>query len=282
MSRLRKLSRRLVPVLLVLLAVLFVLPVLLTLAGSLMSPGEAAARFGAEESFGRPWGATLIPDVVTLRQYYTLLIENTSYLGMFWNSVLYAVLITLFSNVVSIPLAFVFAKVRFRGSGALFFLFIVTMMMPFQVTLLPFFIVLSRLELLNTMWALVLPSVFAPLGVFLLRQFIRGVPDEYMEAALLETNSVFHVLTRIIVPSAKNGVIAMNILIFAEAWNMVEQPLLFLEDTVKYPLSAAMSGIMSANLDVSFSGSVLFLAPIVALYLCFEEQIVEGLESFKW
>ena len=274
---------RLAPLLLILLAALFALPVLYTLAGSLMSPGEAAARFhAAGPAFGKPYGPSLIPGVATLRQYYALLVENYGYLGMFWNSMLYAAAITLGANLFTIPLAYVFAKHRFKGSNVLFFVFLLTMMMPFQVTLLPFYIMLGRLELLGTAWSLILPSVFAPTGVFLLRQFLRGVPDELIEAASLETNSALKILVRIVVPSAKNGIIAMNILIFAEAWNMVEQPLLFLRDAAKYPLSAAMNGIIASNLGVSFSGSVLFMAPIIVLYLCFEEQIVEGLESFKW
>jgi len=268
---------------LLLLAAVFMAVVVLTVIGSFMSPGEVASRFQPEAAaFGKSKGLTLIPDVVTISQYYKLLIENISYLGMFWNSIWYAVLITLFSNLVTIPAAFVFSKLKFKGSDALFFVFLLTMMMPFQVTLLPVYIVLSRTGLLNTSWALILPSVFAPFGVFLLRQFLRATPDEYVEAASLETNSVFRILFHIIIPTAKNGVIAMNILVFSEAWNMVEAPQLFIADAAKHPLSAAMNGIMGTNLDVSFAGSVLFLAPIIVLYLCFEEQIIKGLESFKW
>ena len=275
--------RRVSKIVLILLAVIFIMPILFTFAGSLMSPGEALSRYQpAGGGFGRPEGLTLIPGVVTLSQYYQLFIENLKYLGMFWNSVLYAVVITVLANLVVIPLAFVFAKIKFKGRDILFFLFILTMMMPFQVTLLPIYIVLSRAELLNTVWSLILPSIFAPLGVFLLRQFLGALPDEIIEVASLETNSIIRILTRIVIPMAKNGVIAMNILIFAEAWNMVEQPLLFLKDATLYPLSAAMNGVMSTNLSVAFSGSVLFMAPVVVLYLCFEEQIVEGLESFKW
>ena len=276
-------KKRLAVFLLFLLAGAFALPILYTFAGSMMSPGEALSRFQkTSRSFGEPYGPSLIPGVVTLKQYYSLLIENSKYLGMFWNSVFYAAVITALSNIFIIPLSFVFAKSKFRGSNSLFFVFILTMMMPFQVTLLPIYLVLSGTSLLNTSWSLILPSVFAPTGVFLLRQFMRNVPDEYMEAASLETNSVFAILTRVVIPSSKNGVIAMNILVFAEAWNMVEQPLLFLNDMTKYPLSVAMNGIMSTNLNVAFSGSVLFMAPIIVLYLCFEEQIVEGLESLKW
>jgi len=272
-----------VPGLLVVLAVGFVLPILFTVIGSVMTPSEVSGRFQSDGAkFGQPYGLTLIPGRVTLSQFYSLLIENLSYLGMFWNSVFYAGAITVLANIIIIPAAFVFAKIKFRGSNILFFIFILTMMMPFQVTLLPVYITLSRTNLLNTVWSLILPSVFAPLGVFLLRQYMLGIPDEYLEAASLETNSAFHILWYIVIPTAKNGIIAMNILVFAEAWNMVEQPLLFLSDTVKYPLSAAMNSIISSNLDVSFSGSILFLAPIVSLYLFFEEQIVEGLENFKW
>jgi len=276
-------KKSIVLLILFMLAAVFLLPVLLTLVGSLMSPGEVTARFApGGGSFGKPRGLTLIPTMVTLKQYYTLLIENAAYLNMFWKSVFYASVITVCANIFVIPLAFVFAKLPFRGSNVIFFIFLLTMMMPFQVTLLPVYIVLSRTGLLDTAWSLTLPSIFAPFGVFLLRQFIRGVPNEYTEAALLETNSVIKILRYVIIPTAKNGVIAMSILIFAEAWNLVEQPILFLSDPRKYPLSAAMNGIMTSNLNVAYSGSILFLTPIVVLYLCFEEQIIEGLESYKW
>jgi multiple sugar transport system permease protein len=155
------------------------------------------------------------------------------------------------------------------------------MMMPFQVTLLPNYIQARFLGIYDTYWAIILPGVFAPFGVFLLRQFMRYIPDEFIEAVSLESQSVADILRIAIIPALKPGIIALAVLSFAESWNMVEQPLVLMEDSLRYPLSIALNSIIERSTNVAFAGSVIFMIPIVILYCYFDEHIFKGIGNLR-
>ena len=270
-------------ILLVLLVTLFLLPILLTVAASLMTQGEVLRRFGsAVPGPGQGAGVTLIPDVVSLQQFYSLLVENEQYSMMFWTSVRYSLVITALSNFVTIPVAFVFAKVRFRFSGVLFVLYLMTMMLPFSVTLLPNYIMLNQMSLLDTVWAVILPMSFAPFGVFLLRQFMIDIDDEIIAAARLETESYFSLMRYVILPSVRPGLLIMNILVFAECWTMVELPRLFLNNPEDMPLSVSLNTLMNQDISVAFAGSVFYMIPVGLMFIFFSKEIVSGLERYRW
>lgn len=216
----------------------------------------------------------------TLWQYVELLITNHTVLRYFWNSVLYATAITVVCLLVSFPLGFLFAKVKFFGRDALFFIYIVVMLLPFQATLLPNYIGLRDMKLLNTPYALVLPLMFSPLAVFLFRQFIIGIEDEVLEYTLLETSSVWKVLRYVVLPQTKEAFFALGILLFCESWNLVEQALLFTaknEDI--WPLSVMLSNIPK---DVTYAGATIYMYPVMVLFLCFRGVFSKAMEKFKW
>lgn len=272
-------KKALIMVFLLLLALLFLFPVVASVTNSLMTGTEISKLYG-KDSGGV---ISLVPSKITLNQYYELLVEKYSYIHMFWNSVMLSGIITFFHVIISILSAFVFAKVRFKAREPLFFTYIVVMMMPFQVTLLPNYIMAKRvLGIFDTYWAIILPGIFAPFGVFLLRQFMKYIPDEFLEAISLESNSVFDTLRIAIIPNVKPGIIALTVLTFAENWNMVEQPLVLLEDKLKHPLSIALNSVIEQAGNIAFAGSVVYMIPIVILFIYFEEQIVEGLGNFKF
>lgn len=267
-------GRRLVYILLMILSILFLFPVIATLTGSFMSSSEVGLTYN-EGSI------TLIPAKITISQYYELLIEKYRYLNMFWNSVKLSVSITILHVVIAVTSAYVFAKVEFKGRNTLFFIYIVVMMMPFQVTLLPNYIQARFLGTYDTYWAIILPGIFAPFGVFLLRQFMKYIPNEFIEAVSIESDSVFDILKIAIIPAIKPGIIALCVLTFAENWNMVEQPLVLMENTLKYPLSIALNSIIERSTDIAFAGSIVFIIPIVILYFYFEEHISEGISNMR-
>lgn len=265
-------------IMIVLSALIFLFPVITTISNSFMTMTEIARNYGAEGT----GLISLIPGKIAFNQYYELLIERFEYLNMFWNSVKLSVIITFFHVLIAVLTAFVFAKVKFRGREALFFVFIVVMMMPFQVTLLPNYIQAKFINIYDTYLAIILPGVFAPFGVFLLRQFMKCIPDEFIDAMVLESNSVIDVLRIAIVPLVKPGIIALAVLTFAENWNMVEQPLVLLQDITKYPLSVALNSIAQRAGSIAFAGSVIYMIPILILYFYFEEHIISGLTSAKF
>ncbi len=256
-------------------ALVFALPVVIIICASFMGAGELAAVFRA----GAP--LRLIPYEVTPEGYFGLLFKSQTYMATFWNSMLIALAVTLGNTLVSLTAAFVLIKARLSILKPLLFLYIVAALMPFQVTLLPNYILIRQLGLYNTWGALILPGVFAPFGVFLLHQFLKGMPEEWVEAALMETSSLTRVLIGIAAPAMKPGLIAVMVLSFSEAWNMVEQPLVLLKDDWRYPLSLALNSLKDGGLHILFPGAVLFMAPTVLLYFLFEDELVTGLHAMR-
>ncbi len=255
----------------VIAAALFLLPLLIMLCTSLMGAEEVAVVAKANAPL------RLIPYRVTLEGYFELLFASQTYLATFWNSVLIALSVTAGQAAVALIVAFVLCKIRFHFSGVLFLLYVVAALMPFQVTLLPNYILAKSLKIYNSWWALILPGVFAPCGVFLLHQFIKGVPDDMVEAAMLETSSLPRMLLSIIAPAAKPGILCVMVLAFSEAWNMVEQPLILLKDAWRYPLSLALNTLKDGGMGVLYPGAVLFMLPTVLIYFLFEDELIRGL-----
>ena len=244
------------PIILAALALLFVIPVVST----------------AIKSFSFEGGAGL-------KQYWELFVTNFTYLDFFWNSVLYAMVITVVCIVISLPLGFLFAKVNFKGRDSLFFIFILVMMLPFQATLLPNYIQLRDFNMLNTPLALTVPMMFSPFAVFLLRQFMKTIPNDLIDYTMIETSSVFKTFRYAIFPQIKPAIVSLAILIFCESWNMVDQALIFsMENNDIMPLSVILSEIPE---NVRYAGGTVYMFPIIMLFVMFRETLEESMEAYK-
>ena len=271
MKRIKKIG---ISVFVSILALVFLLPLVATVCGSFMTQPELNHAFAAGEL------PHLLPRRFSLGGYKELLFSDGSYLRMFWNSLLIASVAALGNACAGLLVGYGLAKVRFPCRTVLRFLYIVVMMMPFQVTLLPNYMVLRRLGLLDTLWALMLPGIFAPLGVFLMTQFLRSMPMEEIKAARLDNATLPRFLVRIVLPRAWPGLAACLLLSFAETWNMVEQPLVLLTTRSLYPLSMAFSASGSdVCTPVMLAGAVLYMLPALFLYLIFEEELISGIGS---
>lgn len=269
------------------LATVFVFPIALTLTNSLMTESEigvnlfAISKDRSGEDDPRIDGSYVnlkwIPDKVTLEQYYHVLVKKPQFLHMFWNSVRMTVPIIAGQLVVASLAAYAFALLRFRLKEPLFFLYIVTMLMPFQVTLVPNFIVADKLGLLNTHQSIIYPGVFGAFGVFLLRQFM-SMPYDYVEAARVDGANHLQIFVRVALPMCKPGLAALAILLFVDSWNMVEQPLIFLHDAIKQPLSVYLSAIGEGERGIAFAACAIYMAPMLLLMLYAEPYLVEGIQ----
>jgi len=219
----------------------------------------------------------LIPDVVVLKQYYNVLIKKTQFLFMFWNSVLITFPIVIGQTIVATLAAYAFAKLKFRGRNFLFFLYIIVMLMPFQVTLVPNYLMAGQLGLLNSRWSIIFPGIFSTFGVFLLKQYMEQIPDSYIEAARVDGANQLQIFLKIIVPMSRAGIAAMAILVFIDNWNMVEQPLIFLQDAAKQPLSLYLSRIIGGEKGLAFAASTLYMMPVLLNFLYAEKNLLEGI-----
>lgn len=275
-------------VLLAILAVIFLFPLILTVSNSFMKEPEINENYRAvmqtaqaeqQKSTVREYAnLKLVPDEVSIEQYYIVLIKRLKFLIMFWNSVKMVLPIVLGQILVSSMAAYAFGKLDFRWREQLFFLYIITMMMPFQVTLVPNYIIADKLGIIGRYSSIILPGIFATFGVFLLRQFMVYIPDQYAEAARVDGANHFDIFTRIVLPMTKTGIAALAILVFIDNWNMVEQPLVFLQEADTWPLSIYLSNINNGEKGIAFAASTLYMTPMFLIFLYGENYLVEGIQ----
>lgn len=213
----------------------------------------------------------------SLKGYADLLFDCFIFYPMFWNSLLYATVITAIELLIIIPCAFGFANARFKGKAPLFIFYIILMMMPLQVTVLPNYIGLREMGLLNTRLAIILPMIFSPFGVVVMRQYLESIEGSEIEACRLESNSVVRAIITAVVPQLRVCILAVVLFVFSECWNMVEQPILFLRDDSLKTLSVFISNAKSFTGNVLFPAGVLFMVPILLLYIFFNENLEKGL-----
>lgn len=261
---------------LTLISLLFVLPVVLTVACSFLSPQEVQRVFAPLLGEGSTAAVGALPQGFSLMGYYEVFFATPDYLAKFWVSLLLSVGAILGQMVISCMGGFAFAFYDFPGKKLLYGLLCLFMLIPLQVTLLPNYLLLDQLGALNTYWALLLPLAFAPLGTFLLTQIFRSVPADILHAARLDGAGTLQVLARVLLPCGKSGVSTLIILTLIESWNMVEQPLIYLRDVGSYPLSVFLASRYMENLPFQFVCSVLSLLPLALCFLYFGGDLLQS------
>ena len=261
---------------LTLISLLFVLPVVLTVACSFLSPQEVQRVFAPLLGEGSTAAVGALPQGFSLMGYYEVFFATPDYLAKFWVSLLLSVGAILGQMVISCMGGFAFAFYDFPGKRLLYGLLCLFMLIPLQVTLLPNYILLDQLGTLNTYWALLLPLAFAPLGTFLLTQIFRSVPADILHAARLDGAGTLQVLARVLLPCGKGGVSTLVVLTLIESWNMVEQPLIYLQDVGSYPLSVFLASQYMENLPFQFVCSVLSLLPLALCFLYFGGDVLRS------
>ena len=270
---------------LIILAVLFVVPVLIVLTNSFMSEHEMINRYTHTVGPGNVHHAvdginyvrfTFIPDFATVEQYFRLFFDNSEYLGKFWNSVSLALPVVLGQLLISAPAAYAFEMSRYRHKEKFYFVYMVIMLLPLQVTLVPNFIVADWLGLLENRAAVILPAALNPFGVFLMRQYLRGLSHEYIEAALIDGASHLRIIYSVVMPMFKPALAALIILTFINNWNIVEQAIIFL-NAGQEPLSVYLASMASRNLDMIFAASFFYLLPPLLMFLYWKEHMIEGI-----
>ncbi|MTI54239.1 carbohydrate ABC transporter permease [Geosporobacter ferrireducens] len=284
----RRLRKVVLSVVLLAMAVVFLFPLILAVTNSFMSEKEiensysmvTSSNSGQKDSTlsGKYANIKFIPDMVTIKQYYTALIKRTQFLIKFWNSLIIVVPIILGQILVSSMAAYAFAKLEFVFRDKLFFTYIIIMMMPFQVTLVPNYIMADKLGLVGSYSSIILPGIFGTFGVFLMRQFMMYIPDAYVESAKVDGASQLRIFFSIILPTSKTGLAALAILVFIDNWNMVEQPLIFLQDVNMHPLSTYLSSINSGEMGIAFAASTIYMLPMLLIFLYGENYLVEGIQ----
>jgi len=261
------------------LAAVVLLPLMMTLGASLMDKTELLEHIGPVLKGGTGQARMpLFPALPTVEQYLKLLLDNAKFLTMFWNSMGMAVPLVMGQVAVGALAAWGFARFRFPGRDVLFMGYIALMMMPFQVTLAPTFLVLDRLGLVDTPWAIILPGIFSTFAVFLLRQFFRSIPAALMESARMDGAGELTIFVRIAFPLGMPGIVSLFILSFLDTWNLIEQPMTFLRTQAGWPISLYLTRIGETNVDVAMAASILTLIPTLLLFFYCQSYLVQGIQ----
>jgi len=267
-------------------AVVFLMPIILTITNSFMSSSEINANYGSifatTEKGGKIFisktvNLKFIPDMVTFAQYFTVLFKSPQYLLKFWNSIIYVAPIVVVQLGIATLAAYGFSRYDGKLKRAIFFAYIIMMLMPYQVTLVPNFLVSKALGIYGTRWSIWLPGFFSPFAVYLLTKFMRRIPTEVLEAASIDGADEWYIFSRINMPLCKGGIASIAILVFFDYWNMVEQPLILLGDPDLHPLSVFLSKINSGEISLAFAVAVIYLVPPLLIFLYGEDYLVEGI-----
>ncbi len=267
-------------------ALMFVMPTVLTIANSFMTSSEISANYGVmlenmtedkKTYISENLNLKFIPDKVTFDQYRDVLLKNPDYLLKFWNSVALTVPITVFQMILAIITSYGFSRYPNKFKSIIFFAYIILMIMPYQVTLVPNFLVAEKFNILDTRWAIILPGIFSPFSVFLLSKVMRRIPISYVEAAKLDGANEFQILTKIHMPLCKGAIVSIAMLVFIDYWNMVEQPLVLMKDSAMHPLSVFLSQINTGDIGLAFAVGTVYMVPTILMFLYGEDYLIEGI-----
>jgi len=265
----------------------FLLPTVLTISNSFMAQSEIDANYGIIFYSARQGGGTsyiadtvnlkFIPDKVSFSQYITTLFRSPEYILKFWNSVILVIPIVVLQVGVASLAAYSFMRYHSKLKTIIFFFYIILMLMPYQVTIVPNYLVADWVGLLNSRWSIIFPGVFAPFSVFLLTKFMRRIPVSLIEAAKLDGANEWQVFTGVCLPQCRSALYSIAILVFIDYWNMVELPIIMLSDDTMQPLSVYLSKINAGEVGLAFAIAVIYMIPPLLLFLHGEEALVEGI-----
>ncbi len=269
--------------LLLLPGILVVLPVVLLVTGSVMDQYELAELLkpifrekGAGEAFQFiTW--RLVPDFPSFANYGKLLFLSPQFFVLFWNSVKMVLLILAGQLLIGVPAAWAFAAYQNRFGKLLFTLYVVLMLLPFQVTMLSSYLVLNGFSLLITHTAVILPKVFSTFPVFLCYGGFRGIPMQLFEAARVDGATEMFIFFKIGLPLGKSGILSALVLGFLEYWNMMEQPMAFLDDKSLWPLSLYLPEITWERAGFAFCASIITLIPAAFVFVLGQDYLEQGI-----
>ena len=232
------------------IAIIFCLPILFVIVGSFMSDNELALNLAAilsEKDGYAKWD--LIPTQPSLQSYIKLLFDSPEYFNTFWNSLIMTVGTVIGQMMVGIPAAWALAQYKFKGRKILYFVYIVLMILPFQVLMLSEYIMLKNLNL------------------------------SLLESARLDGAGEFKILIHIGIPCCKSGIFAAAILQFIEYWNIIEQPMMFIKEKTYWPMSLAIPNMKTENIGLTLAASVLMMAPSILIFMFGKKYLQQGIAA---
>lgn len=253
---------------LVVAALLTLFPLVWMVMASLMKPGEASSS-----------PPPFFPSEATLGNYRELFLRS-SFGGRLLNSLLLAVLATLLSLALHVSAGYAFAKLRFRGRDALMKGLVTLMLVPGQVAMIPLFLLLKELGLVNSYAGVLVPAMTGVFGIFLVRQYALSIPDELLEAARLDGASELRIFWSVVLPVLRPILVTLAIFAFLGSWNDFLWPLIVLTDDSRQTLPVALAALSrehAADAELMMAGSVVTIVPVLLVFLALQRYYLRGL-----
>jgi multiple sugar transport system permease protein len=198
----------------------------------------------------------------------------------YWNSIKISVMSTIVQVAVSAMAAYAFSKIKFKFCNLIFIIYLSTMMLPSQVTLIPCFMIFKKLGLIDTHAGLIILTAFSVYGVFLLKQFMGTIPSALSEAAIIDGANHFQIFSRIMVPMTKPAIVTLAMLKFIWTWNDYQHPLIFLNTVNKFTIQLGMRTFSTENGNLygpTMAAAVLSILPLMIVFLICQKNVIEGI-----
>ena len=263
----RRVSQIVLYALLIIGALIALFPMLWMLSASFMPTGEAST-----------YPPHLIPSRITFTHYRELFTRLN--LGRYlFNSTLIAVTVTAVSLVVNSMAGYAFAKLRFRGRDRTFRLLSLGLVLPVQIAMLPLFLLMKNLHLVNTYWGVIIPGMASIFGIFLIRQYALSIPDDMLDAARIDGASELRIYWEVVVPGILPILATLAIWTFLATWNDFMWPLIVLSDEAHYTLPVALANLSGEHVqdtELMMAGSVLTVIPVLAVFLFLQRYYIQG------
>ena len=257
-------------IVLIAFAVIFMVPYVLAAFGSLKPSSQILSE--------SPW---VLPHPFTWSNYHTALFEQ-DFIGYLGNTALVTVILTVGQVGFSVIAAYAFARLRFPGRDVIFWFYLITLMIPNIVTIVPLYTIIREMHLLNTYWAIFLPYVFGtPYTIFLIRQFFLNIPQEIIDASKIDGCSEFGTLRRVVVPLSRPVIITATLIAFVFSWNNFLWPLIVTNPT-HYLLTTGVANLSSSNYgaewNIVLAGAMITLLPLIIIFVVFQRHIIRSIQ----
>jgi multiple sugar transport system permease protein len=282
----RRTTEKIVTPVVLFFGLLFLLPLIVTLTNSFMTETEIALNYSTQLSvFDLLDGVVekfiqinLIPRQVSTAQYAGVLINQPSFLILLVNSLKITAPVVLGNLIVSMLTAYGFTIWKWAYKEAVFVMYIVVMLMPLQAVLVPNYIIADLLHIKDSYLAIILPGIFSPFGVFLMRQSMKAIPDAYLEAARIDGANDLYIFLNVVLPQLKSSAAALCMLMFIEYWNLVEQAVIFIDNYANEPLSVYLSRLSEGRLGLIFAASCVYMFLPLWFLLMGQKDLEKGIE----
>lgn len=227
-----------------------------------------------------------VPPVIFPKEYrwnnYKEVMEAMPFMSFYYNTILYTVFRTIGQIIFCSMAAYAFARIEFPFRNGIFMMLLAVLMVPGQIFLLPQYMIIQKLGLLNTLSGLLLPGLFSSFGTFLMRQFFMTLPKELEEAAVIDGCNHFQIFYKVMLPLVKPGLVALIIITALASWNQLMWPLIVNTSTDKMTLSAglaSLSGQHGTDYPLAMAGAILGVLPMLIMFIIFQKKFIEGMAS---